>query len=152
MTVMGYIDDIRKMIGHFPLIMVGAGVLITDEQGRLLLGKRADNGFWGLPGGAVEPGETTEEAARREALEETGLTVGQMDLFGVFSGPELFYTYPNGDQVHNVSVVYRCSDFTGDLRGDDEHRGFCFFAADALPEAVSPPIRPIIRAWVEQQR
>lgn len=145
---MGYIDDIRKMIGHYPLIMVGAGVLLTDAQGRLLLGKRADNGYWGLPGGAMEPGETTEAAARREALEETGLTVGQMDLFGVFSGPELFYTYPNGDQVYNVSVVYQSSDFTGEMKLDGEHRSFHFFAPGELPEEISPPIRPILQAWI----
>lgn len=148
---MGYIDDIRKMIGHYPLIMVGAGVLITDAQGRLLLGKRADNNCWGLPGGAMEPGESTESAARREALEETGLTVGQMDLFGVFSGPQLFYTYPNGDQVHNVSVVYQCCDFHGDLALDGEHHSFQFFAPGAIPEEISPPVRPIICAWVDQQ-
>ncbi len=149
---MGYIDDIRKMIGHYPLIMVGAGVLLTDAQGRLLLGKRADNGRWGLPGGAMEPGETTEEAARREALEETGLTVGQMELFGVFSGPELFYIYPNGDQVYNVSVVYASSQTSGVLKGDGEHSRFHFFAPADIPEAISPPIRPIIQAWVAQQK
>jgi ADP-ribose pyrophosphatase YjhB (NUDIX family) len=54
------------------------GAIITDHRGRLLLIKRGhepDAGFWSLPGGRVEPGETDEEAVVREIREETGLAV-----------------------------------------------------------------------------
>jgi 8-oxo-dGTP pyrophosphatase MutT (NUDIX family) len=147
---MGYIDELRRFVGNRPIIMVGAGILVTDGQGRLLLGERSDNHSWGIPGGSLELGESLEDAARRETLEETGLTIADMLLFGVFSGPEFFYTYPNGDQVYNVAVVYESGAFTGELGGSDEHCTLRFFAADELPEAISPPVRPIIQAWKER--
>ena len=87
---MGYIEELRALIGHRPIIMVGATVLITDFKGRLLLMRRLDNSCWGVPGGSMEPGESLEQTAQREAREETGLEIGKMSLFGIFSGPELF--------------------------------------------------------------
>ena len=67
---MGYIEELRALIGHRPIIMVGATVLITDFKGRLLLIRRHDNGCWGVPGGSMEPGESLEQTARRETREE----------------------------------------------------------------------------------
>lgn len=48
---MGYILELRKQVGHRPLIMTCAGVLLLNEKRELLLQKRADNGLWGYPGG-----------------------------------------------------------------------------------------------------
>ena len=93
---MGYIMDLRKIVGHRTLLQVGASVIVEDEQGRVLLQKRTDNHCWGYPGGSTELDERVEDAAARELLEETGLTANNLELFGVFSGPELHYTYPNG--------------------------------------------------------
>src|SRR5512142_3189330 len=118
---MGYIEELRSLIGHRPILLVGAAVLISDAQGRLLLGQRSDNHQWGIPGGSMEPGETVEETARREALEETGLKIGELRLFGVFSGPEFFYIYPNGDQVHNVSIVYESQVHQSKVALNEEH-------------------------------
>ncbi len=72
---MNYIQEIRSLVGHRPLILVGAIVLIFDEQNRILLQHRNDDQTWDFPGGFVELGETIEETARREILEETGLIV-----------------------------------------------------------------------------
>ncbi len=94
----------------------------------------------------MEPGETLEETVRRETLEETGLEIDDLALFGVFSGPDLFYEYPNGDQVYNVTVVYLVRNVNGQLQVDiNEHRQARFFALDSLPSCTSPPIRPILR-------
>jgi mutator protein MutT len=145
---MGYMEDLRELIGSRPVIMVGAGVIILDEQDRMLLTQRSDNDAWSIPGGSMEPGETLEEVARRETEEEVGLTVEQMDFFGIFSGPELYYEYPNGDQVYNVTVVYVSRQVTGSLKIDEESRQARYFALDDLPD-ISPPLRPVIKAYLE---
>lgn len=125
--------------------MVAATVLVLDEHDRLLMMLRTDNGCWGVPGGAVEPGESVEEAGRRETREETGLEVGRLTLIDVFSGPGQYYVYPNGDQVHNVSILYLTRDLRGSIRLDlSEHSRYDWFPLDALPENISPPIRPML--------
>jgi len=147
-----YIQSLRQHIGHAPILMVGAAILIVDDQNRLLLLKRSDSGCWGPPGGATEPGEVVEEAARRETLEETGLQVREMSLFGVFSGPELYYKYPNGDEVYNVTIVYLSYDVSGDIHLNDEHTEWRWFTTDEIPENISPPIIPVIEQFKRQSR
>lgn len=67
----GYIMDFRKLVGHRPLLQVGASVIVEDRQGRILLQLRCDNHCWGYAGGSVELDEVVEEAAKRELFEET---------------------------------------------------------------------------------
>lgn len=81
-------------------------MLVFDPQGRLLLQRRTDTSEWAIPGGMMEPGESFEQTARREILEETGLTLGALEFLGVYSGSQFYYRYPNGDEVNNVSVAY----------------------------------------------
>jgi ADP-ribose pyrophosphatase YjhB (NUDIX family) len=148
---MDYVGDLRKSIGHKPLLMVGATVLCLNKQNELLMIRRAESGNWGVPGGAMELGETIEETGRRELLEETNLEAGGMELFGVFSGPELYYRYANGDEVYNVSVVYLTKATHGEVElRDGEHIGFGYFPLHNLPERLSPPIRPILKELVER--
>lgn len=144
---MDYVLQLRQYIGHRPILLVGAGIFVVDEQDRLLLLKRSDNGCWGLPGGATDPGEVVEDAAKREALEETNLEIGEMSLFGVFSGPELYYKYPNGDEVYNVTIMYLSRDWRGKVKLNHEHTEWKWFAAREIPENVSPPIKPIIEQF-----
>lgn len=149
---MDYIQQLRQLVGHFPLILVGAGVLILDEQQRLLLLRRTDNACWGIPGGALEPGETLEAAARRETQEETGLHLAEIKLFGVFSGPEFYYLYPNGDPVHNVSVIYLARAAAGALSlAPAEHTAAQYFPLHQLPAEISPPIQPILSRFVSSR-
>jgi 8-oxo-dGTP pyrophosphatase MutT (NUDIX family) len=144
-----YIQFLRQHIGHAPILMVGAATLIVDEHDRLLLMRRSDSGCWGPPGGAVELGEVIEDAACREALEETGLQVGEMSLFGAFSGPELYYKYPNDDEVYNVTIVYLSHDVTGDVHLNGEHTEWDWFAPADIPVALSPPIKLVIEKFKE---
>ncbi len=145
---MGYIMDLRKIVGHRTLLQVGASVILEDEQGRVLLQKRTDNHCWGYPGGSTELDERVEEAAARELLEETGLTANKLELFGVFSGPELHYTYPNGDEVSNIDVVFLCRDYSGMLTCQaEESEKLAFFEPGKLPENLSPPIRVPLKTW-----
>ena len=144
---MDYILQLRQYIGHRPILMVGAAILVLDKQKRLLLMKRSDSGYWGMPGGATEPGELVEEAAKRETLEETNLEIGEMSLFGVFSGPELYYKYPNGDEVYNVTIVYLSRDWRGEVHLNNEHTEWRWFTVREIPKEISPPIRPVIEQF-----
>jgi len=140
----GYVEELRRLIGTRPIIMVGSGVFMLDEQDRLLLTLRRDNGMWSIPGGAMEPGETLEETARREVEEETGLLPGALILQGVYSGMEYHYVYPNGDEVYNVTAAFVCREFEGELRAEPEElERVRFFARDEAPERVSPPVQRI---------
>lgn len=148
-----YILDLRKIVGHRPLFQVGASVLLEDSEGRLLLQRRADCHQWGYHGGSVELDENVEEAARRELREETGLCAGELRLFGVFSGPEMHFTYPNGDEVSDIDHVFLCTDYSGTLCPQpDEVEELRFFAWDELPEDIVSLNRPALRAWVEEKR
>lgn len=147
-----YTLELRKQVGHRPLLQVGASVIVEDAQGRVLLQRRTDNHCWGYLGGGVELDEQVEDAARREMEEESGLVAGEMTLYGVFSGKEYHYVYPNGDEVSNVDCVFHCKDFSGELRPqEDESEELCFFALSEIPENLSPPIAIPLRKWVSEK-
>ena len=147
-----YIMDLRKVVGHRPLLQVGASVIVEDRVGRTLLQLRSDNHCWGYSGGSVELDEVVEEAAKRELFEETGLTAEKLELFGIFSGPETHYVYPNGDEVSNVDIVYLCREYSGEMKCQEgETDELRFFAADELPENLSPPIICALRKWADMK-
>jgi len=139
------------MVGHAPVMLCGASVIVVNESGELLLQRRRDNGCWGYPGGGIELNEVVEEAAMRELYEETGLTANSLELFGVFSGPELHYVYPNGDEVSIIDIVYICRDWIGDLKPDLSEVGdLRFFAPGKLPENISPPVVKPLKAYLDK--
>lgn len=114
----------------------------------MLLQLRSDNGCWCYAGGSVELDEVVEDAAAREFYEETGLSARELRLYGVFSGPQTHYVYPNGDEVSCVDLVYVCRDYTGTLRPQPgEVEALAYFPPDALPEPLSPPTAHVIRAF-----
>ena len=149
----GYILDLRKVVGHRTLIQVGAGIIVEDPQGRVLLQLRADNHSWSYCGGSCEIDERVEDTARRELFEETGLVAEELELFGVWSGPELHYVYPNGDEVSNIDIVFLCKSFSGEIRRQEEEvDALRFFSVDEIPENLSPPIVKPLMKWVEMRR
>jgi 8-oxo-dGTP pyrophosphatase MutT (NUDIX family) len=148
---MDYVTNLRRKVGHDPLILPGGTLLALNSNKELLMMKRTDNQCWGIPGGMMEPGESPEQAAIRETEEEIGLHPHELQLFGVYGGEGFFYVYPNGDQVFNLSVVYLCRDFSGVIKLDkEEHSEFRFFPLNNLPDNISPPILPILQDLVEQ--
>ena len=148
-----YIMDLRKVVGHRPLLQVGASVIVVDSENRILLQLRSDNHCWGYAGGSVELDEVVEEAAKRELLEETGLIAEELELFGVFSGKDTHYTYPNGDEVSNVDIVYICKQYSGELKCQHgEVEELKFFRVDEMPQNISKPIRVALNKWIEQNR
>lgn len=145
-----YIMDLRKIVGKRPLLQCAASVIIINEQGELLLGKRTDNQKWGYAGGSMNLGESVEECARRELLEEMNLIADELEFFMINSGEETHYIYPNGDEVYNVEIVYLCRKYHGDMRPQkSELSELRFFPPDQLPE-VSEPIFPVFREYQRQ--
>lgn len=148
---MSYIMDLRKHVGHAPLLQCAGSVIIENERGEILLGKRTDNHMWGYAGGSMELGESVESCARRELKEEMGLIADQLEFLCVHSGPEAHYVYPNGDEVHNVEIVYVCRKYHGDIRPQEEEmEDLRFFPIDHLPP-ISPPIRPVVQRYLQER-
>lgn len=142
---MGYIFDIRKKLGHDPIILTGAGVILVNAKNEILLGKRADNGFWAYPAGSMELGESFEECARRETQEESGLLCGNLELLMLRSGKDTYYEYPNQDKVFFAGAVYMCFEFSGEMKVQEEEViEQAFFPIDALPDNLSPGTAEVI--------
>ena len=80
--------------------------VVFDERGRVLLIRRKNEpykGYYALPGGFMEVGETTEQSARRELQEETGVVAGDLALVGVYSDPH------RDPRHHTVTIAYMTS-------------------------------------------
>ena len=146
---MGYIENLRKAVGTQPLILVGVAVAVINEMGEILLQKRKD-GLWGVPGGFLELGESTEEAGKREVLEETGIEVGELELVGVFSGEHHFVKLPNGDEFYPVTIAYVSKDIKGGVLKADgvETTEAKFFKVNELPEGLNPLIKNLIKQFL----
>ena len=147
----GYIAEMRKLVGHRTLMQCAASVACIDEQGRILLGKRADNHLWGYSGGAAEIDERAEDCARRELFEEMGLIADELTFFCVNSGPEAHYVYPNGDEVSNFEIVYVCRKWHGELKAcDGEMEDLRFFSRGEIDlEQIMPPTRNVTAALMK---
>ena len=146
-----YIMDLRKTVGHRPLLQCAASVIIINENDEVLLGRRTDNHKWGYAGGSIELGETVEECARRELLEEMGLHAEELEFFMINSGEPTHYIYPNGDEVYNVEIVYLCRNYHGVPHPQEEELSeLRFFAIDAIPQEISDPIVPVMEAFKQK--
>lgn len=132
MATPDFIQHLRKKIGHDPLWLPGAGAVVYDDDGRVLLGKRADTGRWTIITGIVDPGEEPAQAIVREVFEETGVKVAVEHLVGVeVVGP---ITYPNLDVCTFLNLDFRCRYVSGEARvNDDESSEVRWFTLDDLP-------------------
>ena len=116
------------------VIRPGVSAVILGPEG-VLLQHRSDNFLWGLPGGAVEPGESVREALAREVREETGLEVEPLRLIGVYSSPEhhQIIPYPDGNVIHYVSTSFECRIVGGVLACGVESLELAWFDPAHLP-------------------
>ena len=146
-----YLRNLRKIVGHMPIVVCGASVIVENREGEILMQLRKDNNCWGYPGGSVDINEVVEVAAKRELLEETGLTANSLELLGVFSGEEMYYKYPNRDEISVIDIVYVCRDYTGEIKADNvENLDVKFFPINKLPDRISPPCIPVLQKYKEK--
>ena len=135
---MGYIMNLRKYVGHEPLIGLGATTLVFNDKKELLLNLRTDTNTWGIPGGLMELYETIEETAVRELKEEAGISADELELVTILSGKEYYFEYPNGDKMCTVIVLFKVLNYTGDIKvADNESKQLRFFSLDNLPNMES---------------
>lgn len=143
-----YIKEMREIIGHRPLLTIGCGVIIENEQEEILLQTRTDDGKWGTPGGGMNFGETFVETAVREVYEETGLTVRDLELFGVYSGAHCVVEYPNKDLCFGAVIIFKTSVYNGEIIPDtDESSELKFFSKESLPQNINPTCKKWIEHW-----
>jgi ADP-ribose pyrophosphatase YjhB (NUDIX family) len=139
-----YLTGLREKVGTELLQVPSVAALIRDSNERILFAKDRESGLWGLPAGAIDPGETPEEAVRREVAEETGLQIEPLEINGVFGGKEFRYAYSNGDRVEYLIVVFECAIVGGTLRNADREVSLLkFFDEDKKPR-LSLPYPPSI--------
>ncbi|QPP10023.1 NUDIX domain-containing protein [Streptomyces bathyalis] len=128
-----FIRRIRATAGHQLLYLPGVSAVVFDEDGRVLLGRRADTGNWSIIGGIPEPGEQPAAAVQREVEEETAVrcVAERVVLVQALEEP---ITYPNGDICQYMDICFRCRVTGGEARvNDEESLEVGWFGLDALP-------------------
>ena len=138
-----YVTEMRKIVGHIPLLTIGCGVIIENQNKDILLRKNFDNA-WGIPGGRMNYCETFVETAKREVLDKTGLTVDSIDLFGIYSGEQSVVRYPNHDVAFGAFVIFKTNKYFGSIV--DNH-AFKFYSKNNLPENIEKSNKKWIEQW-----
>lgn len=135
MPMSEYYQGIRRKVGSELLMMPSVAAVVRNKEDEILFIRKPGESLWGLPAGAIEPGERPGRTLRREVYEETGLMVHPTSILGVFGGAKYRYEYSNGDQVEYTVIVFECSIIRGTLRAiDGEIEEFKFFKENELPE------------------
>lgn len=94
-----------------------------------------------------------EETAAREVFEEVNLKCNGLKLFNVYSGSELYYKYPDGNEVYNVTATYICNDFDGTIIVEKtEGRDAKFFDLENIPDNLSSTIRGIVEEYIDYRK
>lgn len=127
---------------HFDDPKVAAAVVV-EQEGKILLVRRAYNpeqGKWSLPAGFVDADEDPRQAAIRECLEETGLSVRILGLLDVIYGRE----HPRGA---SIVIVYRAEVEGGSLAAGDDAGEVGLFAASALPPLAFRATQQVVERW-----
>ena len=128
------LEPLRGPVFSRPTPFAVGDAAIIDDRGQILLIRRADNGKWAMPGGALEVGETPAEGVLREAFEETGVRCQVVTLIGVFDS-RLCGTV---SRHHMYQITFLCRPVAGAQVETPSHAnevlGMRWFAQDALPD------------------
>lgn len=119
-------------LGKQGQLRLGCTAIIFDENRRVLLTRRTDNGLWCLPGGAMDSGESAAEACEREVREETGLHVRVKRFVGVYSDPNQLIIYPDGNKVFVVALSFEAEIIGGELGLSNETTDAGFFTMNEM--------------------
>lgn len=132
-----YIQEIRALVGHKPIILNTAAGILVNDQNQVLLNLRTDTHNWSLPGGYLEYGETYAEACVREYKEDSGLDVELVERIAIFDKGEA--KYPNGDVAQTISALYLVKPIGGQTlrQATNETLKLDYFDFDNLPPLLN---------------
>lgn len=125
-----YIDD--PAAPHANSLVPAASVVVINDDGLILLHRRADNDRWALPGGTMDIGESLADCARREVREETGLDIELLGLVGIYSDPRHVFAYDDGEVRQEFSICFHARPTAGKLAVSEESRELRYFAAQDI--------------------
>lgn len=155
-NIIGYPVFTRMCMGElqhkFVLLQDGAAAIIINNEGKILLQRRADRDLWGIPGGCQELGERFKDTVIREIKEETNLDIEEKDLelIDIVSGNSRRNSYPNGDVVINNTALYCIRKYSGELKCDEESKEMKFFDLNNLPKNQNDP--DLIQIYKEYEK
>ena len=139
MPISDYMRSLRDVVGHRLLLVPAVAAIVRDED-RVLILRKAEDGAWSLPAGAIDPGESPQDAVVREMAEETGLELTSARLITVLGGEAFRTRYPNGDEVEFTICV-----FEGEVRSyspvavDGEATAFRWVEAARVADLLDLP-------------
>ena len=131
--------------------MVGIGIIIVNQQGQILIGKRKNSHapYYSIPGGHMELGETFSQCAIREVEEETGLTIYKPQVIAVTNN---LSTYHESGK-HYISVALLTTEFSGELtlKEPDKCEGWLWVDPTQVPSPQFDASEQSIQCYLEQR-
>ena len=133
-------------------LVVATSAVVTDDQGRILLQRRADSGNWALPGGAMEMTESLAGSVVREVAEETGFTVEITGLVGTYTDPKHVIAYDDGEVRRQFNICYSARIISGELAVSRESTEVRFVGPDELEALPMHPTQRLrLRHYLEHR-
>ncbi len=132
------LEPLRGTVLSHPTPFAVGDAAIIDDQARILLIRRVDNGLWAMPGGALDVGETAAEGVVREALEEAGVYSEAVGLVGIFDSR--FCGTKSRHHLYQITFLCRLLDKPHAAQPSHAHEVLetAWFAEAALPDAIDP--------------